>query len=121
MKKELTKKIIMIMMIVMLLVLATSQVFATGSPIQIPGLGTDANATTNTITNTAANTQTPVINTQTPTITTNTVTNTAGSTYTNNTNLPQTGDASDYAIFALIIVFGVFAVYTFKKVRDYNI
>ena len=116
MKRELTKKIIMIMMIVMLLVLATTQVFATGSPIQIPGLGTDANTTANTTTNTVTNTQTPAINTQTPTITTNT-----GSTYTNNTNLPQTGDASDYAIFALIIVFGVFAVYTFKKVRDYNI
>ena len=47
-------------------------------------------------------------------------TNTTGSTY-QNTALPQTGDASDYAIFMLILVAAVVAVYAYKKVKEYNI
>ena len=57
--------------------------------------------------------------------TTNTVkvtptTNTSVSTYTN-TTLPQTGDASDYAIFALIGVSVVIAVFAYNTARNYNI
>ena len=118
MKKELSKKIIMMIMIVGLI---ATQVFASG-PVQIPGIGAGTNTTANTTANTTTNTTTNTTqNTQTPVVTTNTTTNTAGSTYTNNQSLPQTGDASDYAIFALIAVCGIFAIYTFKKVRDYNV
>lgn len=41
--------------------------------------------------------------------------------YTNSNNLPQTGDASDYAIFALIAICIVASIYAYKKVREYNI
>lgn len=34
--------------------------------------------------------------------------------------LPQTGDASDYAIFLLIGLFAVVSIYAYKKVKDYN-
>lgn len=117
MKKQLSKKIIMMIMIIMVVGLIATQVFASG-PVQIPGLGAGTNTTANTTANTTTNT---TQNTQTPVVKTNTTTNTAGSTYTNNQSLPQTGDASDYAIFALIAVCGIFAIYTFKKVRDYNV
>lgn len=34
--------------------------------------------------------------------------------------LPQTGDASDYAIFLLIGLFAVISIYAYRKVKDYN-
>lgn len=110
MKKVNVRKSIIVIALVAIVLLVASNVYATGtvSPINIITTTPQTNeATTNQATNAIAPT-------------TNTTTNTAGSTYTN-TNLPQTGDASDYAIFLLIVVSVVIAVYAYKKVRDYNI
>lgn len=114
-KLSVKKEILIVMMIVIMLLAISSKVLATGtenSPIQIPTINTttsavDTNTTTNTTTNVIANAIAPT-------------TNTTASTY-QNTTLPQTGDASDYAIFLLIAVAVVIAVYAYKKVRDYNI
>lgn len=116
MKNLKSTKIVLIVLLLILALTFTSKVLATGTsdnPLQI-------NITTNPTTNTQTST-----NTQTN-ITTNTVaptTNTATSNYVNtNTNtLPQTGDASDYAIFLLIAVSAVIAIYAYKRIKDYNI
>lgn len=118
MKKSNVKKAIMVVVLVLVL-LVTVKVNAEDNPIQIntlPGgtTNTAANTTTNTTTNTATNTNSPIT-------TTNKVANTTSSNYTNSGNLPQTGDASDYIIFAVIGVAIIFAVYTFRRVKDYNI
>lgn len=114
MKNLKVRKSILLVILFVIVVGVTSNVFATGTttinPIQIPTINTAANVAVNdTVAN---NTVSPVVNTA--------VENVTASTYTN-TNLPQTGDASDYAIFALIAVCIVAAIYAYKKVRDYNI
>lgn len=117
MRKSNVKKIILIMALVIIAVLLVSKVYATGTvvnPVQVP-ISTNTTNSPSADTNTANTT-----NTNTTTIAPTTQTNTTSSTYTN-TNLPQTGDASDYAIFLLIVVSVVVAIFAYKKVRDYNI
>ena len=104
-KVNVKKEIFVVLLIAVIIIAISSKVFATGTsgaPVQIPGLNTDANATVE-----------PTANTTKPT-------NTAGSAY-QNTTLPQTGDASDYAIFAVIAVAAIVAIYAYIKVRNYNI
>lgn len=113
MKKVNVRKSIVVIALVAMFLLIASSVYATGtvSPINIITTTPQTNeVTTNQTTNATTNVVVP---------TTNTTTNTAVSTYTN-TNLPQTGDASDYAIFLLIVVSVAIAIFAYKKVRDYN-
>lgn len=113
MKKVNVRKTIVVIALIAIVLLLSSSVYATGtvSPINIISTTQQTNEVkTNQTTNTTTNVVAPTTNT----------TNTAVSTYTN-TNLPQTGDASDYAIFLLIVVSVVIAIFAYKKVRDYNI
>lgn len=117
-KMSVKREILVIMMIIVAVLLISSKVLATGTsggPIQIPAIDTNTTPDTNTTTTNVIQT-----NTITP-IAPTTNTNTTGSTYQNTTTLPQTGDASDYAIFLLIVVAIVIAVYAYQKVRKYNI
>lgn len=119
-KMSVKREILVIMMIIVAVLLISSKVLATGTsggPIQIPAIDTNTTPDTNTTTTNViqTNTITPIAPT------TNTNTNTTGSTYQNTTTLPQTGDASDYAIFLLIVVAIVIAVYAYQKVKKYNI
>ena len=116
-KVNVKSEILMIIMIVIAILAISSQVFATAaSPDQIPEINTHTTDTNTTTTNEIANVTTNIVITPT----TNTTTNTTGSTY-ENTTLPQTGDASDYAIFMLIVVAVIVAVYAYRKVGQYNI
>ena len=108
-KFSLKNEILIIMMIIVVMLAISTTVFASGtsdSPVQIPIINTG----------TVNEEQTPVVPEQTPAPSGNTT----GSNYQNST-LPQTGDASDYAIFTLIVVAVIIAVYAYRKVRDYNI
>ena len=107
-KMNVKKEVLIIAMILISLFVVSTRVLATDGPVQLP-IG-DSNETTDT-------------NAETPADTTNQVVPTANQvadTNQNQDNLPQTGDASDYAIFMLIIVSVVIAVYAYKKVKDYN-
>lgn len=120
MKKMSVKREILTIIVIAVVILAiSSQVFATGtsgSPIQIPTINTNTTSVdTNTVANETTNEVTPVNTTVAP------ITNTTGSTYQNTTTLPQTGDASDYAIFMIIIVAVIVAIYAYRKVKEYNI
>lgn len=46
--------------------------------------------------------------------------NTSNSSVYNNTNLPKTGATDSIPVVMLVVVFGISAVYAFKKVRDYK-
>lgn len=117
-KMFLRKEILVILMVVLILLTISTKVLATGTsgPITI-NITTPATETPTTETNTTTNVTT---NVTTNRVAPTTTTNTTVSNY-QNTTLPQTGDASDYAIFLLIAVAIVVAVYAYKKVREYNI
>lgn len=117
-KLSVKKQILVILVAIATIFVISTAVYATGTqdnPIQIPDITTPSTTDTNTTTNT-----TNVVENTTVAPTTNTTTNTTVSNY-QNTSLPQTGDASDYAIFLIIVLAAVIAVYAYKKVRDYNI
>ena len=114
MKKKLT---ILSIVLVLLMGLLCSQSFASTS-LSIGGTNSEANTTipTSTATPTPAATarvvtNTSIVNTTTPTATPST---------TASNNIPKTGEVEDYAIFALIVVFIIAGIITYKKVNSYN-
>ena len=119
MKKISVKKLLVLFTLVTIVCMFATSVKATG-PINLlhPTQPTTNTQTTNTQNTPTTNTQTtPTTNTiKTNTVTTNT---TPGG--NQNSNLPQTGDASDYVIFLFIAVCTVVAIYEFKKYKNYNI
>lgn len=82
---------------------------------------TNNNANTNTNTNTNVNTNT---NTSKNTNKTNTTADTNSlsnnTTIYNNTNLPKTGIEDSIPVAMLVVVFGISAVYAYKKINDYK-
>ena len=58
--------------------------------------------------------------TATPSRSNNTVNNTNASVY-NNTNLPKAGSSDGIVTIVVIAIFGVVALYAYKKIREYNI
>lgn len=119
-KMSMKKEVLVIMMVVFMLLTVSTKVLATGTggPISINIVAPTTNTTTvtnTTTTNTTTNNTTTTTNIVTPA-----TTNITTSNY-QNTTLPQTGDASDYAIFLLIAVVIIVAIYAYKKVREYNI
>lgn len=116
MRKLSVKKLLVLFTLIAIVCMFVTTVEAT-SPINLlhPTTPTTNTQTTNTQTPPTTNTQTT--NTlRTNTLTTNTVT--SGN---QNSNLPKTGDASDYIIFLFIAVCAVVAIYAFKKYKNYNI
>lgn len=82
---------------------------------------------TNTLGNTNSNnTNTNTNNTNTDTNKTNTNTNTNNTNKTNNssiynnTNLPKTGIEDSIPVAMLVVVFGISAVYAYKKIKEYR-
>ena len=124
MKQNGTKKLFIIVMLIAIVVLLADNVSATDlNRLQLTPTNQTSNTTTNTA-NTTANTTTNTTtnttrNTVTPTLNQNRVTNNAGSSY-NNQNLPQTGVVDDIAVTALVAICTVFAIFTYKKIRDYK-
>lgn len=114
-RKEL---IICIMLVGMLILTLTTNVFATN----VQSLSELSN---NTNTNENENFQTITENTSNNNVNTNaninTNTNVNTNTNTNNTtdSIPYTG--VDYSLLVIIAICGASAVYAYKKIRDYNI
>lgn len=104
------KKVVLTMIVIALLCLCISNVFATDD-FQIIGGNEASQNAANNVTNNTANTNTSgnIIAGGNNTSTYNNVT----------TTLPQTG-AGDYMMILIIGVLGVSAVYAYKKIRDYK-
>lgn len=121
-------KIATILLISVMLVLFTTSVYAAENDTGFTDLtgtlnNTSANntaANTNTNTNTNANTNTNNTNSNTN----NTNKNTNNSSIYNNTNtnsdLPKTGIEDSIPLAILVVVFGISAVYAYKKVKEYK-
>lgn len=75
--------------------------------------------TGNTNTNTN-NANTNTNNTNTNRSNTNNTNNTNNSSIYNNTNLPKTGVEDSIPVAMLVVVFGISAVYAYKKIKDYR-
>lgn len=69
-----------------------------------------SNSTSNTNSNSSNNTNNSL----------NMSNNTSNSSVYNNTSLPKTGVADSIPVAMLVVVFGISALYAFKKVRDYK-
>ncbi len=77
-------------------------------------------ANTNTNTNTSINNIIGTVNTTRNNNTASSYNNTKTNTNTNS-NLPYAGSSDSIAMIGVIAIFGVTALYAYKKVRDYNI
>ncbi|MBR6033892.1 MAG: LPXTG cell wall anchor domain-containing protein [Clostridia bacterium] len=128
-----SKKVLTVLVIAFLLIGVCSAVFATEFEDEevtiIPNSRQENNVvnynTTNqTNTNVAFNSLNTNANTNTSR-NTNTNTNTAKNTNTNNSstysNLPKAGSSDNIVLIAVIALFGVSALYAYKKIKDYNI
>ena len=124
------------LLIATLIIMVSNVVFATETyyenrVFEIQDLGatptpTSAMPTSSTPTPTLPSTSTPTpitISTPTP-VSTPVVTPTPKTNNTsvyNNTNLPKAGSADSIAVIAIIAVFGISALYAYKKIKDYNL
>ena len=109
MKKEKLLKAMIVVVMSLILLIMTTNVFAVSEDdfyIDLTNTNLNSGSTnTNTDTNTNLNTN---LN-----LNLNTNTNT-------NSTLPKTG-VNDTAMWILVVICGVATVYTYKKVRDYNV
>ena len=125
-KTSLRKEILVALAVILLTIALSSSVFATSdapiSPVVINGIGVSniVDTTNTTVENNTVNTINTIAPVNNTVINTTPIINNTVSNY-ENTSLPQTGDASDYAVFALIGVAAVAGIFAFKKARDYNI
>ena len=123
---KLVKISLVVIMSIAMLVFMIGNVFAenyqdlktavNGTNSATTGNNTTGNNTTGN--NTARNnTATSALNSANATNRTNTANNT--STY-NNTTLPHTGIGDSIPVAVLVVVFGVSAVYAYKKIKEYK-
>ena len=123
------KKLFVAFLVVTLLMGVLNVVFATEADENeiihdILDQRSNSNSNTNANTNTDSNSLFSNSNTNTNTNTannSNTNTNTNTSSTYNNSNLPKAGSADGIFVIAMFIVLGGIALYTYKKIRDYNI
>ena len=117
------------LLIATLIIIASNVGFATEANeiVMIPDNGPITQNNTHT-TNITENNETNNIyqnnttnNTANNVVNNNSVNNTNTTSVYNNTNLPKAGSADGIAIIAAIVVFGVSALYAYKKIRDYNL
>ena len=125
MKKSSLIKVVSILLISLMVMLFTTTVNAAEEVDLYNELTLDNSNTANTNTNTA-NTNTNTANTNTNTNNTNVNTNrnrntnTNNSSIYNNTALPKTGIGDVVPVAALIVVFGISAVYAYRKINEYK-
>lgn len=124
-KTNLMKSVSVIILSVMLVLMCTvvnaadSNGFSDISGTLNPTNNSSNTANTNTSNNSTNTNNTSNTNTNNTTNNTNNASNNNSSVY-NNTNLPKTGTASTLPIAALVVIFGISAVYAYKKVSDYK-
>ena len=117
MKKTNSIKAILILIIGVILISVSTSVFAADNEYTELTLNNTSTNNTN-----VSNSNTNKTNTNTNTNKTNTntnKTNTNSSLY-NNTSLPKTGIEDSIPVALLVTVFGISAVYAYKKISDYR-
>ena len=80
----------------------------------------NSNSNSNASNSNTNNANTNTKNSNTNTNNSNKSNNTNNSSIYNNTNLPKTGIEDSIPVAMLVVVFGISAVYAYKKIRDYK-
>ena len=128
MKKTNLIKVLFVMIVSIMVVLFSSNVLAAtdadGYEDLTEALGNSSSNSGNT-NNNSANTNTNNANTNTNLANNNNTANTNSnrtnnSSIYNNTSLPKTGLADSVPVVLLVVVFGVSAIYAYKKINDYK-
>lgn len=122
MKKSNLIKLFSILLITVMVMMFSTNVLAADNTFNELPLTSANNTNTNT-NNTNTNTNNTNTNrTNTNTNNTNNANraNTNNSSIYNNTNLPKTGVEDSIPVAMLVVVFGISAVYAYKKIRDYK-
>lgn len=128
MKKSNLVKLVSILIMGIMVIMFTTTVWADNDFTTLPitnNTGNTNNASNTGNTNTATNT-TNNINNNTNNVTNNTSNNTNNTNNTNNssiynnTNLPSTGIEDSIPVAMLVVVFGISAIYAYKKINDYR-
>lgn len=117
-------KVVMGAIISLIVVTMANQVFADNVTDLTNALGNSSsssnNSSTNNITSNTALNNTTRNNTVNNTIKNNSVLTTNNTSSYNNTSLPKTGIEDHIPATILLVVFGVSAVYAYKKIQDYR-
>ena len=124
MKNSKLVKVVMGAIISLIVVAMANQVFADNVTDLTNALGNSSSSSnsssTNNITNNTALTNTTRNNTVNNTLKNNSVLTTNNTSSYNNTSLPKTGIEDHIPATILLVVFGVSAVYAYKKIQDYR-
>lgn len=132
MKKSNSIKLFSILIISVMVMFVTTNVWAAENDFtQLTLNNTSNNSATNTNGGTNTNQNTSTNNSSTNTNNTNTnvnstnntnnsTNNTNNSSIYNNTNLPSTGIEDSIPVAMLVVVFGISAIYAYKKINDYK-
>lgn len=80
----------------------------------------NSNSNSNASNSNTNNANTNTKNSNTNTNNSNKSNNTNNSSIYNNTNLPKTGISDSIPLAMLVVVFGISAVYAYKKIKDYR-
>lgn len=126
MKKTNLTKVISILLISVMVVLFATTVNAADdnsyNDLTSTLTGNNSNSSNNSsnTANTNSNSSNNTANTNNTNKSSNMTNNTNNSSVYNNTSLPKTGAADSIPVAMLVVVFGISAVYAFKKVRDYK-
>lgn len=120
MKKSNLIKLFSILLISVMVMMFSTNVLAADNDTN--GFSDLTNTINNTNTNNANNTNTNNANTNTNNTNTNTnnTNKTNNSSVYNNTNLPKTGIEDSIPVALLVVVFGISAVYAYKKIKEYR-
>lgn len=116
MKKSNLIKVFSILLISVMVILFTTSVNAADDTGFNDLTGTLTNNTTNNTSNNTTNTG----NNSSTNNTANNNTNKNNSSIYNNTNLPKTGIEDSIPVAMLVVVFGISAIYAYKKIKEYR-
>ncbi len=125
-KTNLLKVFFGLVLSVMVIFIATSVTATDGFTDMTDTLvnnSTGNNATNNTSSTNTANSNSNASNTNvlnSNRVNTNSNSSNTNSSIYNNTSLPSTGIGDSLPIAALVVVFGISAVYAYKKIKDYR-
>ena len=122
MKKSNLMKIVSILLISVMVMLFATTVNAADNNTGFDDLTSTLTSNNTTGNNTPTN-NTPVNNTPSNNVNKNNTntSNTSNSSIYNNTNLPKTGIGdSSIPVAMLVVIFGISAVYAYKKIKDYR-
>lgn len=104
--------VVLVLLISVMVMLFTTTVNAANENNGFTDITSELTPTNNTPTNNTQNNNTPTNNTP--------KNNTNNSSVYNNTNLPHTGIEESVPVAMLVVVFGISALYAYKKIKEYK-